>query len=107
MTARSFWPPREAAQVDYEALRAHLVEHDRLPEGLASARFSRRGLAGLTAWPATEPVFAAELIGAARPAWTPDLDPRVTALAAGYQFLLDINTAVDADVVSLAGQGPR
>jgi hypothetical protein len=37
----------------------------------------------------------------------PSLDPRVTALAVGYQFLLDINTAVDADVVSLAGQGPR
>jgi hypothetical protein len=55
-------------------------------------------------------VFAAELISAARPAWTPHLDPRVTALAAGYQFLLDINTAVpDAgpDTVSLAGRGPR
>ena len=41
---------------------------------------------------------------------TPHLDPRVTALAAGYQFLLDINTAVpDAgpDTVSLAGRGPR
>lgn len=110
MTARSFWPPCEAAQVDYEALRAHLVEHDGLPEGLASARFSRRGLAGLIAWPTAEPVFGAELIGAQRPAWTPHLDPRVTALAAGYQFLLDINTAAvadaGADVVSLAGQGP-
>jgi hypothetical protein len=56
-------------------------------------------------------VFVAELIGAERPAWTPHLDPRVTALAAGYQFLLDINTAAvedaAADAVSLAGPSPR
>jgi hypothetical protein len=110
VSTRSFWPPCEAAQLDYEALRAHLLAHDKLPDGLSSARFHRRGLAGLIAWPAAEPVFAAELISAARPAWTPHLDPRVTALAAGYQFLLDINTAVpDAgpDTVSLAGRGPR
>jgi hypothetical protein len=110
VTARSFWPPCEAAQVDYEALRAHVLEYDRLPEGLVSARFSRRGLAGLIAWPAAEPVFVAELIGAQRPAWTPQLDPRITALAAGYQFLLDINTAaqnVAADVVSLAGRNSQ
>jgi len=43
VTNRSFWPPCEAAQVDYEALRAHVLEYNRLPEGLASARFSRRG----------------------------------------------------------------
>lgn len=110
MSARSFWPPCEAAQLDYEALRAHLLAHDDLPEGLASARFTRRGLAGLIAWPAAEPVFAAELIGADRPAWTPHLDPRVAALAAGYQFLLDITSAAQDDaagVVSLAGPGPR
>ena len=34
-------------------------------------------------------MFVAELLGAARPAWTPHEDPRVAALAAGYQFLLD------------------
>jgi hypothetical protein len=111
VTARSFWPPCEAAQVDYEALRAHVLEYGGLSAGLASARFSRRGLAGLIAWPAAEPVFVAELVGAQRPAWTPHLDPRVTALAAGYQFLLDINTAAvedaSADAVSLAGPSPR
>ena len=61
------------AQVDYETLRAHLLAHGRLPDGLVRARFTRRGLAGLIAWPAAEPVFVAELIGAARPAWTPHL----------------------------------
>jgi hypothetical protein len=111
VTTRSCWAPCQAAQVDYETLRAHVLDYDRLPEGLASARFSRRDLAGLIAWPATEPVFAAELIGAQRPAWTPYLDPRVTALAAGYQFLLDVNTAATqdaaSDIVSLAGPSLR
>ena len=95
MSARSFWPPIEAAQVDYETLRAHLLEPGRLPADLAAARFARRGLAGLIAWPSAEPVFVAELVGAARAAWTPHDDPRVAALAAGYQFLLDAAARVD------------
>ena len=77
MSARSFWPPVEAAQVDDETLRAHVCEHSGLPEGLAAARFTRRGLAGLIAWPAAEPVFVADLLAAARPAWTPHEDPRL------------------------------
>jgi hypothetical protein len=89
VTARSFWPPAEASQVDYETLRAHLLQHCRLPDGLAAARFARRGVAGLIGWPTAEPVFVAELLPAARPAWTPHADPRMSALAAGYQFLLD------------------
>lgn len=89
MTARSFWPAAEASQVDYETLRAHLLERGRLPDGLTAARFIRRGVAGLIAWPAAEPVFIAELRGAARPAWTPHGDPREVVLAASYQFLLD------------------
>jgi hypothetical protein len=89
VTARSFWSPAEASQADYETLRAHLLEHGRLPDGLAAARFARRGLAGLIAWPAAEPVFRAELCGAARPPWTPHADPREPALAACYQFLLE------------------
>lgn len=104
MSARSFWPPVEAAQVDYEALRAHVCEHSGLPEGLAAARFARRGLAGLIAWPAAEPVFVAELVAVARPAWTPHEDPRVAALAAGYQFLLDAAAHVDS-VAGLALPG--
>lgn len=90
MSARSFWPPVEAAQVDYEALRAHALEPCWPVEGLAAVRFSRRGLAGLIAWPAAEPVFVGDLVAAVRPAWTPHEDPRVAALAGGYEFLLDL-----------------
>src|SRR5258707_1076780 len=98
--------PVEAAQVDYETLRAHVCENSGLPEGLAAARFARRGLAGLIAWPSAEPVFVAELLTATRPAWTPHDDPRVAALAAGYQFLLDAVTRVDSvAALALPGRG--
>jgi hypothetical protein len=95
VSARSFWPPVQAAQVDYETLRTHALEPGGLPGGLAAARFARRGLPGLIAWPSAEPVFVAELAAAARPAWTPHEDPRVAALAAGYECLLDL--AADRD----------
>ena len=108
MSARSFWPPVEAAQVDYETLRAHALEQSRLPAGLAAARFARRGLAGLIAWPSAEPVFVADLVGAARQAGTPHEDPRVAALAAGYQFLLDSAPRVDSvAALALPGGGLR
>ncbi len=108
MSARSFWPPVEAAQADYETLRAYVCEHSGLPEALAAARFARRGLAGLIAWPSAEPVFVAELVAAVRPAWMPHEDPRVTALAAGYQFLLDAASRVDSVAgLALPGGGLR
>ena len=108
MSARSFWPPNEAAQVDYETLRAHALALSGLPHGLAAARFARRGLAGLIAWPSAEPVFVADLVAAPRPAWTPYEDPRVGALAAGYQFLLDAATRVDSVAgLALPGRGLR
>ena len=96
MSGRVFWPPGEAAQADYEMLRGCVLAGGCLPAGLAAARFARRGLAGLIAWPAAEPVFRAELAGAARPPWTPDTDPREQALAACYQFLLDAAAALAA-----------
>lgn len=55
---------------------------------LAAARFSRRGLAGLIAWPSTEPVYTAAVVGAQRPAWTPYVDPRLEVLAASYELIL-------------------
>lgn len=71
-----FWPASEAAQADYERLRDAALANGRLPDDLASARFRRRGIAGLIAWPVSEPVFVAMLLGATRPPWTPYEDPR-------------------------------
>ena len=96
MSARVFWPPAEAAQADYEMLRACQLTAGSLPACLAAARFARRGLSGLIAWPAAEPVFRAELAGAARPPWTPGADPREQALAAAYPFLLGAAGALAA-----------
>ena len=103
MSTRVFWPPGEAAQADYEMLRGCMLQAGCLPAGPAAARFARRGLAGLIAWPAAEPVFRAELAGAARPPWTPGADPREQALAAAYQFLLDAAGAAPAPVPQLIG----
>ena len=81
-----------------------LLQAGALPAGLAAARFARRGLAGLIAWPAAEPDFRAKLTGAARPPWTPGADPREQALAAAYQFLLDAAAAL-AGPGGQVGQG--
>jgi hypothetical protein len=86
---RSFWPVGEAAQADYESLRSHVLAVGALPESIEAARFARCGLAGLIAWPAAEPVFRADLVGAVRPKWSPHADPRLDALAAGFALLLD------------------
>lgn len=85
---RRFWPAGEAAQADYEVIRAHLLGTGELPASLAAGRFARRGLAGLIAWPAAEPLFTAELAGARRSAWSPHSDPRLDALAAGFAVVL-------------------
>ena len=84
---RAFWPAGEAAQADYETLRAAALADD-VSDSMIAARFARRGVAGLLAWPASEPVFAARVLGAARPPWTPGADPRLDALAAGYELLV-------------------
>jgi hypothetical protein len=89
IATRSFWPVREAAQADYELLRGHVLAVGALPESVAASRFARRGLAGLIAWPAAEPVFCADLVGAVHPKWSPHMDPRLDALAAGFAVLLD------------------
>jgi hypothetical protein len=87
VAVRRFWPAVEAAQADYEVLRAATLDGTELTS-LAAARFARRGLAGLIAWPSAEPVFSATLTGAVRPAWVPHADPRLEALAAGFALLL-------------------
>jgi len=84
---RSFWPAAEAAQSDYEVLREAVLAGGQVLT-MAAARFERRGLAGLIAWPAAEPIFVARLADAIRPPWTPHADPRLEALAASYELLL-------------------
>ena len=59
---------------------------------MSAARFARRGLAGLIAWPASEPVFTGPVLGGTRPRWSPHDDPRMDALAAGFAFLLGVET---------------
>ena len=90
---RRFWPVGEAAQADYEVLRAHVLTTGAPPDSLTAARFGRRGLPGLIAWPSAEPVFDAELLGAHRPPWTPHHDPRLDALADAFALLLDTGRA--------------
>ena len=63
------------------------------PDSLIAARFARRGVAGLIAWPSAEPVFDAELLGAHRPPWTSHHDPRLDALADAFALLLDTGHA--------------
>lgn len=94
MGRRAFWPVGEAAQADYEALRADALARERTTaSSLSAARFARRGLAGLIAWPASEPVFTGQVLGGLRPRWSPYDDPRVDALAAGFAFLLEVETS--------------
>jgi hypothetical protein len=86
---RSFWPPAEPAQADYEALRAAMLDGTPRADA-AAARFSRCGLAALIAapHPRAEPVFTAVVTGAPRLPWTAHADPRAATLAAGFGLLL-------------------
>lgn len=86
---RRFWPVNEQSQSDYETLREAVLSGKPL-ENLAAARFERRGLAGLIAWPRAEPIYSAVILGADRPPWTPYADPRVEALASGYELILSV-----------------
>ena len=90
MTHR-FWPVGESAQAHYETLREAVLHGEPL-QTLTAARFARRGLAGLIAWPGAEPVYVATVQGARRAPWTPYADPRLNALAAAYEFILRLRT---------------
>jgi hypothetical protein len=83
-----FWPLAEAAQADYEALRAAALAGEAPRDELAAARFARRGLAGVIAWPRSEPVYLGALIGAQRPPWSGAEDPREAVLGEAYGFLV-------------------
>lgn len=89
--SRRFWPIGEAAQADYEVLRKAVLAGEPV-QSLATARFARRGLAGLIVWPAAEPVYTAVMRGAQRRPWTPYEDARLEVLAAGYELILRMPT---------------
>ena len=84
-----FWPADDSAQAQYEALREAVLLEEPL-QTLAAARFARRGLAGLIAWPGAEPVYVATVQAARRAPWTPHEDPRVDALANAYKLILSL-----------------
>ena len=90
------WPVSEAAQADYERLRAAVLE-GATPLGVAASRFNRWGLWGLIRRPVAEPAFTASVHGAARPPWTPYADPRLDALADAYLLLGGGGRAVAAE----------
>jgi len=84
---RCFWPISEQSQADYERLREAVLSGQPVASATAT-KFSRRGLAGLIAWPRAEPIYSAMLLGADRPPWTPYADPRVGLLADSYELIL-------------------
>ncbi len=84
---RTFWPVSEAAQADYEQLRALALAG--VPAlGPAARRFESYGLWGLITSPRAAPAFVASIVGAERPAWSPYQDPRDQALADGFQIIV-------------------
>lgn len=86
--SQRFWPVAEAAQADYERLRAAVLAGEAIDELLAARRFGRRGLAGLIGWPQSEADYLGCVVGAGRPAWSGAQDPREAQLADAYGFLL-------------------
>ena len=88
--SRALWPVAEAAQSDYEQLRAWALAGTPAV-GQAAALFERHGMWGLIASPQAEPLFVASVLGAPRPAWSPHSDPRTLALADGFQIIVAAN----------------
>lgn len=104
---RAFWPVGEAAQADYETLREAALAGTAVCHP-SVRRFQRAGLAGLIVAPAARPIFVASVTGAARPPWSPYADPRVEALAAGYELLVAAWADQDRRVAPLvASSGPE
>ena len=103
---RRFWPPTDATQADYEALRAAVLAGTPLADGRA-LRFARSGMLALVARPVAEAAYVAIIHGAPRPPWVGYDDPRTRALAAGYGLLLASarsGLAVDGDWHATVGR---
>ncbi len=85
---RTFLPIGEAAQADYEDLRAAALAGTPVISPM-STRFQLGGLGALILSTSTPPpCFVAELMGASRPPWAPYGDPRAEALAESYGLLV-------------------
>jgi hypothetical protein len=94
---RNFWPVGEAAQADYEQLRA-LTLAGTPAVSAATARFERYGLRGLIASPQAAPAYGvASVLGAQRPAWSPYQDPRELALIDGFQIIVAASAATQRE----------
>lgn len=91
---RRLWPVGEAAQADYEALRAAVLAGMPLV-GPAATRFESAGLFGLVRRPVAEAAFTARLFGARRGPWTPYGDPRLEALGVAYELILAAGEAIE------------
>lgn len=90
--SRALWPIGEAAQADYEQLRA--AASAGVPAlGAVAAVFERQGLWGLIARPAAGSLHLAGVVGAARAPWSPHADARVLALADGFQIIVAASAA--------------
>lgn len=96
------WPVAEAAQADYETLRAAALAGTSLL-GPAATRFAAAGLWGLIRRPVAEPTFAARLRGARRPPWTPYSDPRLDALGDAYELILSARDPIGPPRAQQAG----
>lgn len=83
-----FWPIAEPTQADYEQLRALVLAGESIDDLLAARRLERRGLPGLISWPQAEPVYLGSVLGALRPPWSGDEDPREARLGEVFGFLL-------------------
>jgi hypothetical protein len=79
----------EAAQSDYEQLRSAAFDGTPLV-GPSSAAFERYGLYGLIARPQASALYISSLVGATRPAWSPHHDPRIDALADGFELVISV-----------------
>jgi hypothetical protein len=80
------WPVAEAAQGDYETLRAAALAGT-VTLGRPARLFEHQGLIALIRRPSAEAVFTASLLGACRPPWTPYGDPRLLALGDAFELI--------------------
>lgn len=86
----------EPVQRVYEELREEALSGRDQSHSAVAVRFDRMGLPGLIAQSSVRreaeidgnPLFFADLVGAARPRWSPHEDPRLEAMVKAYLSLI-------------------